>query len=270
MYKENGSSTHPDIRSMIPKFIRRKDDATFAARRADKSTLTDLPFERRKDATETRSLPQVEPNALTLVRLEESNELLAARIAARNVEAFGLVYDRFAQQVYAMAGHMLGVPEAEEAAQEVFMRLWHKASQYDPARGPFSHWFLSIARNLMLDKLRARSERARVVAAEEIDDLLAETADPHVDVIEQVWQNQRGDALALALGRIPPEQRRVIVLAYFGGMSQSEIAMQLNVPLGTVKKRIRLGIQKLRAALSPRALLDLDWDADEAFVDVEC
>ncbi len=201
--------------------------------------------------------------------LEESNELLAARIAARDVEAFGLVYDRFSQQVFAMAGHMLGVPEAEEAAQEVFMRLWHKASQYDPARGPFSHWFLSIARNLMLDKLRARSERARLVSAEEIDILLAETPDPKVDVVEQVWQNQRGDALAHALGRIPPEQRRVIVLAYFGGMSQSEIATQIQVPLGTVKKRIRLGLQKLRAALSPRALMEHYERVDELLVDVE-
>lgn len=201
--------------------------------------------------------------------LEESNELLAARIAARDMDAFSLVYDRFSQQVYAMAGHMLGVPEAEEAAQEVFMRLWHKASQYDAARGPFSHWFLSIARNLMLDKLRARSERARMVSAEEIDVLLAETPDPKVDVVEQVWQNQRGDALAQALGRIPPEQRRVILLAYFGGMSQSEIAIQLQVPLGTVKKRIRLGLQKLRAALSPRALMDYHTVPDEGLVDVE-
>lgn len=201
--------------------------------------------------------------------LEESNELLAARIAARDMEAFGLVYDRFSQQVFAMGGHMLGVPEAEEAAQEVFMRLWHKASQYDAARGPFSHWFLSIARNLMLDKLRARSERARLVSSEEIELLLAEIPDPNVDIVEQVWQNQRGDALAHALGRIPPEQRRVIVLAYFGGMSQSEIAIQLQVPLGTVKKRIRLGLQKLRAALSPRALLDRHEIVDVLLVDVE-
>lgn len=211
----------------------------------------------------------VPSNDSNRMMLEESNELLAARIAARDMDAFSLVYDRFSQQVYAMAGHMLGVPEAEEAAQEVFMRLWHKASQYDAARGPFSHWFLSIARNLMLDKLRARSERTRMVSAEEIDVLLAETPDPKVDIVEQVWQNQRGDALAQALGRIPPEQRRVILLAYFGGMSQSEIAIQLKVPLGTVKKRIRLGLQKLRAALSPRALMDYHTVPDEELVDVE-
>lgn len=200
---------------------------------------------------------------------EASDELLASRIAAHELKAFDLIYERYCQPVYAMAGHMLGVNEAEEAAQEIFMRLWNKASQYDPARGPFSHWFMSIARNHILDKLRARSERLRVVAAEEIDLLLAEAADPKVDVVDQVWQKQRGDALLQALQCIPAEQRRVIVLAYFGGMSQSEISMHLNVPLGTVKKRIRLGLQKMRAALSPHALLDLDWTREDAFAEVE-
>ena len=131
-----------------------------------------------------------------------------------------------------MAGHMLGVPEAEEAAQEVFMRLWHKASQYDPALVRLATGSSRLHGNLMLDKLRARSERAWLVSSEEIELLLAEIPDPNVDVVEQVWQNQRGDALAHALGRIPPEQRRVIVLAYFGGMSQSEIAGAITSPAG--------------------------------------
>lgn len=195
--------------------------------------------------------------------------MLASRIASRDMTAFSYIYDRYARPVYAMAGHMLGVPEAEEAAQEIFMRLWNKASQYDPARGPFSHWFMSIARNHILDRLRARSERKRIIAAEEIDLLLSEAADPRVDVLDQVWQKQRGDALSQALRRIPAEQRRVIVLAYFGGMSQSEISMHLNVPLGTVKKRIRLGLQKMRAALAPQALLDLDWNAQDTFAKLE-
>jgi len=198
-----------------------------------------------------------------------SDEMLASRTAARDMDAFSTLYDRYAQPVYSMAGHMLGVNEAEEAAQEIFMRLWNKAMQYDPARGPFSHWFMSIARNHILDRLRARSERLRIVAAEEIDLLLAEAPDPKVDVLDQVWQKQRGDALLGALQRIPAEQRRVIVLAYFGGMSQSEISMHINVPLGTVKKRIRLGLQKMRAALSPHALLDMDWQSVETLAETE-
>ncbi len=97
-----------------------------------------------------------------------------------------------------------------------------------------------------------------------MDLILSEAPDPKVDVVDQVWQRQRGEALFQALKKIPAEQRRVIVLAYFGGMSQSEISMQIEIPLGTVKKRIRLGLQKLRASLSPRALLDLDWASDDA------
>lgn len=249
---------------MLPKSTRWKNGVAAVTRVFDKPLQTPLqsrPVEKREPVQV--SLP--EANAETL----PSDEMLASRIAARDMQAFGHIYDRYAQPVFSMAGHMLGVNEAEEAAQEIFMRLWNKASQYDPARGPFSHWFMSIARNHILDKLRARSERLRVVAAEEIDLLLAEAPDPKVDVLDQVWQKQRGDALSQALQRIPPEQRRVIVLAYFGGMSQSEISMHLNVPLGTVKKRIRLGLQKMRAALSPHALLDIDWQTRDALTEVE-
>jgi RNA polymerase sigma-70 factor (ECF subfamily) len=248
---------------MIPKSIRWKNGSAPLARSFD--ATPSAPSESRPPGP----MPNVLPNESADLLAEPSDELLATRIAAQDVSAFGLVYDRYAKPVYAMAGHMLGVHEAEEAAQEIFMRLWHKASQYDPARGPFSHWFMSIARNHILDRLRARSERMRIVASEDVDLLLSEAPDPKVDVVDQVWQNQRGDVLLQALKRIPAEQRRVIVLAYFGGMSQSEISMQIEVPLGTVKKRIRLGLQKLRASLSPHALLDLDWasvDATDEFL----
>lgn len=218
---------------------------------------------------EQSAVPSALANQAVTASDEPSDEHLALCIVARDVEAFERVYDRYAPTVYSMAGHMLGVNEAEEATQEIFIRLWRKALQYDPTRGPFSHWFMSVARNHILDRLRARGERFRVLASDQIELLLAETPDPCVDVLEQVWQNQRGTILASALLRIPAEQRRVIVLAYFGGMSQSEISMHLNVPLGTVKKRIRLGLQKLRAALSPQALLDIDGDLTDALAPVE-
>jgi RNA polymerase sigma-70 factor (ECF subfamily) len=245
---------------MVRKPIRWQDGTASGSR----SLNSQAPLQPRQ--AESSARPKNDPSFPTVESSSDnsySDEWLAVRVAARDVTAFGLVYDRYAQPIFAMAGHMLGVHEAEEAAQEIFMRLWHKASQYDAARGPFSHWFMSIARNHILDKLRARGERFRIVAAEEIDLLLAEAPDPNVDVLEQVWQNQRGDALSTALQRIPSEQRRVIVLAYFGGMSQSEIATHLAIPLGTVKKRIRLGLQKLRAALSPQELLDIECDEDE-------
>ena len=243
---------------MLSKSLRREKRAAPKTRTPDDAappqTCAD---EITNNAAETLTRPLPDPAPV-------SDEHLALLIAARDMNAFAQIYDRYARAVFAMAGHMLGVNEAEEAAQEIFMRLWHKAAQYDPARGPFSHWFMSIARNYILDKLRARGERARVLAAEQAELVLAEIPDPRADVVEKVWQNQRGDAIARALQRIPAEQRRVIVLAYFGGMSQSEISIHLQVPLGTVKKRIRLGLQKLRAALSPQVMLDFDGEITDA------
>lgn len=251
---------------MFSKAIRWKNGTASAVRVFDNaaSALTQSRPEEQAHAASDSTFP-----ATTAALSGASDEQLALLIAARDMNAFGIIYDRFSRPVFAMAGHMLGYGEAEEAAQEIFMRLWHKAVQYDPARGPFSHWFMSIARNHLLDKLRARGERFRVIAAEQVETLLAEAPDPRVDVLEEVWQNQRGAVLAQALAQIPPEQRRVIVLAYFGGMSQSEISTHLNVPLGTVKKRIRLGLQKLRAALSPQELLDRDGEWTDALTAVE-
>lgn len=255
---------------MSTKPTRWKNGVALALRVIDKPSLRPLQSRPVDKHVETESVTDPLANSTEGNPVEPtSDEMLASRTAARDMDAFSTLYDRYVQPVYSMAGHMLGVNEAEEAAQEIFMRLWNKAVQYDPARGPFSHWFMSLARNHILDKLRARSERLRVVAAEEIDSLLAEAPDPRIDVLDQVWQKQRGDALWSALQRIPAEQRRVIVLAYFGGMSQSEISTHINVPLGTVKKRIRLGLQKMRAALSPHALLDLDWQSVQALAEIE-
>lgn len=143
---------------------------------------------------------------------------------------------------------------AEEIVQEVFLRLWDNAEQFDPDRGTFKAWFMAIARYRVLDELRTRSRRDRVLIAEEIDHLLAITGDPSVDVEEEVWLRECGDALLEALRDLPPEQRRAIVLAYFGGLSHSSIAEHLDKPLGTIKKRIRLGLQKLRRALAREGL----------------
>jgi RNA polymerase sigma-70 factor (ECF subfamily) len=165
------------------------------------------------------------------------------------VAAFTVLYDRYARPVYVVAAYMLGSAEAEEAVQELFLRLWRKAEQFDPSRGSFNNWFMAISRHHLRDQLRRRSHQQRVVAAEQIDQLLIEVVDPNVDVEQEVWQRQRGAALLNALRSLPAEQRRAIVLAYFGGFSQTTIAERLGWPLGTVKKRVRLGLQKLRAFL---------------------
>lgn len=185
---------------------------------------------------------------------EPSDAALVAQIVQRDIVAFSIIYDRYARAVFVLAAHMLGRAEAEDVVQEVFLRLWNKAKQFDNKQGSFSSWFMSIARHHVLDELRRRSQHQRVVAAEEIDALLAQAVDPEADVEGQVWMNHRAAIVLDALKNLPDEQRRVIVLAYFGGLTQSAIAQQLGWPLGTVKKRVRLGLQKLKAALAQEGM----------------
>jgi RNA polymerase sigma-70 factor, ECF subfamily len=178
---------------------------------------------------------------------EYSDEALGERVARRDVVAFTLLYDRYAQSVYALAAHLLDEASAEEAVQEIFLRLWNKADQFDADRGSFRGWFMTIARNHVMDELGRRNREQRIRAAEEVEELLAGAVDPDSDVAEEAWLHERRETMLQALKSLPSEQRRAIVLAYFGGLSQSSIAQELGWPLGTVKKRIRLGLQKLRA-----------------------
>jgi RNA polymerase sigma-70 factor (ECF subfamily) len=179
---------------------------------------------------------------------DPTDEVLVARVARHDVAAFALLYDRYARPVYVMAAHLLGVAEADEVVQETFLRLWQRAEQYDPERGPFAPWFMAIARHHVRGELRRRG-RDPVVAVAEIEAVLARAVDPAPDPAQAVWEAARGEAIHRALGALPEEQRRVLLLAYFGGLSQGAIARTLGWPLGTVKKRTRLAMQKLRVAL---------------------
>ena len=148
---------------------------------------------------------------------------------------------------------------AEDVTQDVFLRVWRKPEQFDLDRGKFTTWLLSIARNRSIDERRSRGRRLRHEAmpspAEEEDPLLsvsADTEDPATASV--VADDQR--AVRAALATLPPEQRLAIQLAYFGGMTQQEIANQLGQPLGTVKTRIRLGMQKMRGTLQPHYMVE--------------
>jgi RNA polymerase sigma-70 factor, ECF subfamily len=182
---------------------------------------------------------------------EPSDEALVTRVANGDLTAFSALYDRYDRPVYAMAAHLLTAGEADDVVQEVFLRLWRSAAQFDEGRGRFAPWFLAIARHEVLARLRRRTREQRLALADDIDRLLAAAPDPVIDVEEQVWRRERGDLILQALNELPPEQRRVLVLAYFGELSQVTIAESLGLPLGTVKKRVRLGLQKLRQALAP-------------------
>jgi RNA polymerase sigma-70 factor, ECF subfamily len=183
-------------------------------------------------------------------QLDPSDEALVERVRPRDVIAFGQLYDRYARPIYVLAVTALDRAEAEEIVQEVFLRLWRKADQFQPERGPFGAWFMTIARHQVWDVLR-RLHREPSLAAEVIDQLLMESSINAANV-EEAWSQEVGQAILHALRGLPVEQRRALVLAYFGGLSQSSIAEHLGWPLGTVKKRIRLGLQKMRTALAAR------------------
>lgn len=179
-----------------------------------------------------------------------ADEDLATRVAARDVTAFATLYDRYARPVYALCAHLLGPADAEEATQEIFLLLWQRADRYDPARGPFRPWFVAVARHHALRVLRQSGPERHLAAASDIERLLAGAADPHADVETAAWRREEDEVVRRALAALPAEQCQALVLAYFGGLSQSAIAQHLGWPLGTVKKRTRLGLQKLRAALA--------------------
>ena len=184
-----------------------------------------------------------------------SDAALIGRVAAGDLAAFGVLYDRYARDVYPFAAHALGRGPAEEVAQDVFVRVWQRAAQFDAARGSVAAWIMAITRHRVVDELR-RSGR-RVSAVETIDELLTSAEDPGADVEEHAWLRERRRVVLNAVRELPDEQRRVIMLAYFGGLTQSEIAHELGCPLGTVKKRIRLAFEKLRASLGEQGYVEV-------------
>ncbi len=190
-----------------------------------------------------------------------ADEELVARTAGGDLAAFAHLYDRYARRIHAWSAHVLGTGRAEDAMQEIFLRLWQHAGQFDGERGSFMAWFTAIARHHLVHVLRQETMRRRLAVAAAIAGVLEHASSPAPGPEETVGQREDGAALARALRLLPEEQRQVLVLAYFGGLSQSQIAEQLAIPLGTVKKRVRLGMAKLREALSPRAVVGGSPDA---------
>src|ERR671936_496282 len=144
---------------------------------------------------------------------DPSDEALAERVTRGDVAAFAILYDRYARRVYAWSAHLVGSAEAEDVVQETFLRLWDKAGQFDARRGRFASWFMAIARHQLMGQLRLRGTQQRVVAADEIERVLADAVDPAPDIAELASSRERAGAILLALATLPAEQRRVLVLA---------------------------------------------------------
>lgn len=188
-----------------------------------------------------------------LARADWTDEALMASVTAHDQVAFAVIYDRYVDLVYSAALRVLAdTHHAEDATQDVFVRLWRRPETFIAERGRFLSWLMSVARNRAVDELRARGRRRRreVVAGDSGDDfamatLFSDCEDPLAAA--QLHEEQR--LVRGALCDLPAEQRLALELAYFGGLTQQEISITLHEPLGTVKTRVRLGMQKLRRAL---------------------
>lgn len=176
----------------------------------------------------------------------DDDAALVRRMAAGDADALGSFYDRWAAAVQAVTLAIVHErSEAEDVVEETFWQAWRQASRYDAGRGTVSAWLLTIARSRAMDRARVLVRR-RETSVDEAGTMEAHAPDP----AEQAAAAERRAAVADALGALPEPQREVIEMAYFGGLSQSEIAACTGQPLGTVKTRARLAMQKLRERLA--------------------
>jgi RNA polymerase sigma-70 factor (ECF subfamily) len=174
---------------------------------------------------------------------------LVERIANGDEEAFRALFRRYAPTALALAGGMLRESHlAEETVQEAFLSLWANASSYDERLGSVKAWLMSTVHHRAVDAVR-REEAQRRRAESSAQEVPTISDDPGDAVVEEIDLRQQRAEVREALGALPPEQRRVVELMYFNGMSQTRIADLLGVPLGTVKSRTLLAMRRLRAVL---------------------
>jgi RNA polymerase sigma-70 factor (ECF subfamily) len=167
---------------------------------------------------------------------------LMKRIITKDQSALSELYQRYSALVYGLALRVLSNPAlAEEAAQDTFMKVWNQASTWDINKGRLSTWLMTITRYTAIDRLRKEQNRApAAVALDDIEDLIGKRA------FMDTPQGQDSQLLRSLMLNLPSEQIQAIELAFFQGLSHSEIAAELALPLGTVKTRLRLGMQKLK------------------------
>jgi RNA polymerase sigma-70 factor, ECF subfamily len=178
-----------------------------------------------------------------------ADEELMPLIGQQDADAFEVLYDRHGGIAYSLAYRIVGERgAAEDVTQEAFVSIWRSGGRYDRTRGSVRSWTLGIVRNKAIDALRAGAGRAPKLAFD--DDSVLEQHESGDRTDREALRRETAGEVRAALGELPGEQSKVIQLAYFGGFSQTEIARMLDVPLGTVKGRMRLGLEKIRTELA--------------------
>ncbi|MFL6201119.1 MAG: sigma-70 family RNA polymerase sigma factor [Thermoanaerobaculia bacterium] len=176
--------------------------------------------------------------------------MLLRQVLERRPEALAELYDRHAPTLLALARRILAgigaISDAEEILQEVFLHVWNNASRYDAARSSVSTWLVLITRSRAIDRLRNRKVVERVHEAAHQEE---RTGHASPEGVESVFFRERRQRVKSELDKLPPEQRQVLEMAFYEGLSQSEIADRAGLPLGTVKTRTLLAMKKLRGAL---------------------
>ena len=184
----------------------------------------------------------------------DDTQLLAAVVDRCDPDALARLYDMYAGMAYGMTLRIVNDPGiAEDTVQEAFFSIWRNARSYSQQRGSVRNWVLSVVHNRAIDKVRRQRSKQRLDTQLEVE--AGSLQRP--DVWGEVSANLERQRISEALTTLPSEQRKTIELAYFGGYSHTEIANLLRIPLGTVKGRLRLGMEKLRSALTDSA--GLEW-----------
>jgi RNA polymerase sigma-70 factor (ECF subfamily) len=178
-----------------------------------------------------------------------ADEELMPLVGRKDPEAFEVLYDRHGGAAYSLAYRIVGEPAAaEEVTQEAFISVWRSGERFDATRGSVRSWLLSVVRNRAIDFLRSRAGKAPKLNFD--DDAALEQRPAAERTEEEALRRETASELRGAIGKLPGEQSKVIELAYFGGFSHSEIASILGLPMGTVKGRMRLGLEKIRGELA--------------------
>ncbi len=177
------------------------------------------------------------------------DEELISLVEQGDAEAFAALYDRHSRAAYSLAYRMMGERQAaEDLAQDAFMKVWRGAGSYRAQRGSVRTWVLSIVHNRGIDQIRSYASRRRTQDRIEAS---APRSEPS-EAFAETWRNSQRDQVREALGTLPQEQLKILELAYFSGYTHVEISHLLDIPLGTVKGRMRLGLRKIRAVFESR------------------